>query len=427
MARLAVVGTGYVGLVTGSCLADLGHHVTCVDVHEPRIRDLQAGRVPIHEPGLDAVVARGAAADRLHFTTDLPRALEGAAVAFVAVGTPSRPDGSADLRFVESAVDSLAKGLGQDAVVVLRSTVPPGTGDAMQARLQAAGRPDLHVVNAPEFLAEGTAVKDFQNPERVVAGGPRAAQVLALFDGLNPQAPRIATTRTTAELAKYAANTFLAARVSLVNELAAVCDDVGADVRDLARIVGLDSRIGGKFLRPGIGYGGSCFPKDVSALAAESRRLGLTLDVVPAVEAANRRQRQRADAKLRLLLPDLKGRRIAVWGIAFKPGTDDVRDAPGLALMRTWIDAGATVVAHDPQARLPADLNGATQAATALDAVRGADALVLATEWPEYAHVDADAVGNAMAHRNLLDGRNHLDHAAYRKAGFRVHAIGVPQ
>ena len=421
--NVTVLGTGYVGLVTGTCLADLGHDVTCIDIDPARIEALQRGEMPIYEPGLEEVVARNVAAERLHFATD-DGSLPGADVVFVAVGTPQGADGAADLQYLEAAFDEVAAKAARDAIVVIRSTVPPGTGDRMQQRLAAAGS-TATVVNAPEFLAEGTALKDFMEPDRLVFGGPDEATriVSNLFVGLPMEAPRIRTDRCTAEMAKYASNTFLAARVSLINEMANLCDALGADVSTLANIVGLDSRIGSKFLRAGIGYGGSCFPKDVQALSAVARPHGVPVPVADAAEATNHAQWQRAVAKLEAGLESLAGKRIAVWGIAFKPGTDDLREAPGIKIMQALHDAGATVVAHDPVATLPDGLG--TQVEDALTCLADADALLHATEWPDYRAIDPASIKSAMAGDLVVDGRNTLDGAAYVAAGLRFVSMGA--
>ncbi|MFO1534066.1 MAG: UDP-glucose/GDP-mannose dehydrogenase family protein [Thermoplasmatota archaeon] len=427
---LAVVGTGYVGLVTGACLAGEGHRVVCLDIDAKRVESLSAGAVPFWEPGLPELVAAAAGQGRLAFTLDPEQALAAAQAVFIAVGTPPKADGSSDLGHVRAALRTVSSHAGPGAVVVVRSTVPPGTGDRLQEELRGLGRPDLPLVNAPEFLAEGTAVRDFQSPDRLVFGGPAEAsqRVAGLFASLNPRAPRILTDRPTAELAKYAANTFLAARVSLINEMARLCDAWGADVRVLAQAVGLDARVGPLFLRPGIGYGGSCFPKDVQSLAAEGRAAGVPLDLIPAVEAANDAQVAYALATAtRMLDASLAGKQVALWGIAFKPGTDDVRMAPSLRLAQALLDAGAQVRAHDPTAHLPQALRerGAEQAGDPVACAQGADLVLLCTEWPAYRQVDPGRVAQAMRSPRLLDGRNHLDHAAYRTAGFKVRGIGV--
>ncbi len=424
--RVAVVGTGYVGLVTGACLASLGHHVTCLDIDESKVATLRSGGVPFHEPGLPEVVAGAVAAGRLHFTTD-PTVLGDTEIAFLAVPTPASRDGRADLSFVQAATATAASHLAGDAILVTRSTVPPGTGDELEAQLVAAGRRDLTVVSAPEFLAEGTAVSDFMHPERLVFGGARAAaiRVAALFERL-PDAPRILTDRRTAELAKYAANTFLAARVSLVNELANLCDDLGADVTTLARAVGLDSRIGTKFLRAGIGYGGSCFPKDVPALAAVGRSVGRRMPVVEAVHDTNQAQWQVVRQRCENLVGDLTKATVAILGVAFKPDTDDTREAPGLKLISALADGGAKMRAHDPLARLPPHLAGRIeQVDTVADAVAGADLAVLVTEWASYLDEDWAAHAASMAHPRLLDARNHLDLGKLKAAGFEAWGVGA--
>ncbi len=397
-----------------------------MDVDAAKIDSLRAGRLPFHEPGLDAVVADGVAAGRLDFSTD-PAALADADVAFLAVGTPAAPDGAADLSFVQAATATAAEHLRSDALLVTRSTVPPGTGDDLEAQLVAAGRRDLAVVSAPEFLAEGTAVADFMHPERLVFGGARgnAIRIASLFEAL-PEAPRIITDRRTAELTKYAANTFLAARVSLVNELANLCDALDADVTTLARAVGLDSRIGSKFLRAGIGYGGSCFPKDVPALAAAGRAVGRRMPVVEAVHDTNQAQWQVVLQRCERLVGDLPGATVAILGIAFKPETDDTREAPGLKLMRALADAGAKIRAHDPLAKLPPPLAGRVeQVASVADAVRDADLVVLVTEWDAYRDEDWAAHAATMAHPRVLDARNHLDLAKLKAAGCEAWGVGT--
>lgn len=428
-ADLAVIGTGYVGLVTAACLARLGHTVAGLDIDARRVDALRRAEVPFHEPGLPELVAEGVASGRLRFTTEPGEALAKAQALLVAVGTPSRADGAADLSHLEAAVDTVARHAPNDALLVVRSTVPPGTGDALSRRLQEAGRGDLVALSMPEFLAEGTAVKDFLQPERVVFGGPpdATARLAAFFDGLPATAPRLHVGRRTAELAKYAANTFLAARISLVNEMANLCDALGADVVDLARIVGTDRRIGPHFLRPGLGYGGSCFPKDLKALQALAGSHGVAVPVVAAVQETNEAQWRLVLERVRRKLGSLRGKTIAVWGIAFKPGTDDTREAPGLRLMAALVAAGATVRAHDPKGRLPATLKGAQQVAEPLEAARGAHLLVQATEWPEYREVDPARLAAVLAPpRHVIDARNTLALDRLAAAGLSVEAIGLP-
>jgi UDPglucose 6-dehydrogenase len=427
MADIAVVGTGYVGLVTGACLADLGHNVTCVDVNLQRIQDLKAGKVPFHEPGLPEVVQRNTSAKRLAFGTDLAASAKAAAVAIIAVGTPSKPDGSADLSFVMQAARDVAASAAKGLALILRSTVPPGTGDQVQDLLRSQGRNDIEVVNAPEFLAEGTAVKDFQHPDRLVFGGsPAAAQAVSrLWDGIRPEAKRHIVDRRTAELCKYAANTFLAARVSLINEVANLCDAVGADVRAVSEIVGQDTRIGAKFLRPGIGYGGSCFPKDVQAITTVAKSVGLRMPVAEATEATNNEQWRKVHAKALRILGDVKGKTVAILGIAFKPETDDTRYAPGLKLAKALADAGANVRMHDPVAKLPADLAPVRQVQDAAEAIAGADLVVQATEWNQYKALDWKGLAKQARQAVAIDARNTLPWDDMAKAGWRVEGVGA--
>ena len=427
--EIAVVGTGYVGLVTGACLAELGHRVVGLDIDPRRVAALRAATVPFHEPGLTELVRAGLASGRLRFTIEAHDALAAASVIFVAVGTPSSPNGAADLSYLRQAAGTIAKHAPRDVIVVVRSTVPPGTGDALDRQLAAAGRGDLRTASMPEFLAEGTAVRDFRAPERLVFGGDGAAtaELARLFVDLPDAAPRLMVSRRTAALAKYAANTFLAARVSLVNEMAGLCELLGADVTDLARIVGADRRVGPHFLRPGLGYGGSCFPKDLKALEHLARENGLEVPVVAAVQRTNDLQWRRVLDRIAARLGGLSGKTVCVWGIAFKPGTDDTREAPGLRLMQGLAQGGAVVRVHDPVAHLPAAFQGmATVHATALEAATGAHLLVQATEWPEYQLADPAAVARVLvAPRHVLDARNTLPAERWRAAGLTIEGIGT--
>lgn len=424
---VAVIGTGYVGLVTGACLAAAGNRVCCNDVSADRIAQLSAGKIPFYEPGLDGVVVQATKAKSLRFTTSLPDALQGAGFAILAVGTPGLPDGTADLRAAWTVIDGLVAHAAQGLILVIRSTVPPGTGDRIQATLVERGRSDIEVVNAPEFLAEGTAVKDFQQPDRLVFGGSPAARqrVASLWSTISPAALRILTDRRTAELAKYAANTFLAARVSLINEMANLCDALGGDVRTLSQIVGADSRIGAKFLRPGIGYGGSCFPKDVQALVAVAKSIQLPVPVAEATEVTNNDQWRKVHAKVVRVLGDVNGKTIAILGIAFKPETDDTRYAPGLKLAKALADAGARVVMHDPIAKLPADLTSVKQVSDAAQAIVGADLVVQATEWKQYGQLDWTTLAKQARQATVIDARNTLPWMDMVKAGWHVEGIGA--
>ncbi len=420
MMRIGIIGAGFVGLVTGACLAKAGNHVTIVERDAARVAMLAAGGVPFHEPGLPALIKETVGAAALRFTTDVAE-LADVEAAFIAVGTPPKADGSSDLSMVFAAADGLAKVLPDRGIVVIRSTVPPGTNAALQAHLENAGRPDLAVVSAPEFLAEGTAVKDFQHPNRLVFGGEPAAtlRVASAFSGLDENAPRIHTTWATAELVKYAANTFLASRVSLINEFARLCDTFDGDVTVLARAVGLDDRIGAKFLRAGIGYGGSCFPKDVQAIAAAGTAAGLALEQVPAVHAANEQQWQYTLERAAQWVGGFDGKTVGVWGISFKPDTDDVREAPSLRVIAALEKAGAKVQAHDPLAK------GPHQVPSPLEAAQGADLVLHVTEWPEYGAQDWTAVAKAMATPRIFDCRNTLPHGALSAAGIAWRGVGV--
>lgn len=426
--QVAVLGAGPVGVVTAAGLAALGHHVTLHDIDPKRVAALARGRLPFHEPGLPALVKKGMSQGRLAIASTVP-ARGAAVIAFLCVGTPQADDGAADLTMLHQAAQGALPVIARGGILVIRSTVPPGTGDEAERRIRAAGRADVSVVSAPEFLAEGTGVQDFLRPERLVFGGAlqAARRVAALFKALPKAAPRILTSRRTAEMAKYAANTFLASRVSLVNEFANLCDAVGADVRDVARIVGLDSRIGSKFLRPGIGYGGSCFPKDVKAILSVAATAKTPMPVAEATDRTNQAQWRRVVATVQASVGPLAGKRIAVLGIAFKPGTDDTREAPGLRIAQAIADAGARVVAHDPVAQLPAGTGPRVeQALTAEAALDGADAAILVTEWPDYAALPWAKIRPRMRTPLLFDGRNALASLDLAAAGFEYRGIGIP-
>jgi UDPglucose 6-dehydrogenase len=427
--KVAIFGTGYVGLVTGACLASVGNRVTCFDVDESRIRTLESGRCPFHEPGLPEVVEGAVKAGQLDFTASLTTAVKDAGVIFLAVGTPQGEDGAADLTYLKRAMQACIASAEPGATVVVRSTVPPGTGDMLERMAREGDRADLQLVSAPEFLAEGTAVKDFMNPGRLVFGGSASAtaRVAALFATVKPEAPRIFTDRRTSELSKYAANTFLAARVSLINEFANLCDALGADVAVVSRVVGLDERVGPLFLRPGPGYGGSCFPKDVQAIRAVAQGAGVPVPVAEATEATNQRQWRAIVEKARLLAGgSLEGKTVGVLGLAFKPDTDDTRSSPALRIIQGLRDAGALVRAHDPIAKLPAGMAGAgvEQVATVEDALRDADVALLATEWAQYRELAWADLKPTMRQALVVDARNALPLDALAKAGFRVSAVG---
>jgi len=418
-------GAGYVGLVTGACFADLGHDVVIRDILPQRIERLQAGEVPIYEPGLDQVLERNR--DRLHFTLDVAEAVDGAEFLYVAVGTPATESGDADLAAVWAVVDELPADVPGRPVIVMKSTVPVGTGVHVRARLDARGLTNIGYVSNPEFLAEGSAVADFTRPDRIVVGAfdtEDADRVVALHAGIDGEVVR--TDVHSAELVKLAANAFLSTRISFINEIANVCELVGADVVDVARGVGLDHRLGPHFLRAGIGFGGSCFPKDVSALKQLAGNEGYPFMLLHAVWEVNELQKRRVVQKLQKHLGSLRGKRVALLGLAFKPNTDDMREAPSRVIAYRLLAEGAEVRAWDPVAH-PDDLVGIELCDSVLDAVRDADAAVIVTEWPELAAFASAEVRDAMANPLIVDGRNLLDPVATQAAGFAYEGIGRPR
>jgi UDPglucose 6-dehydrogenase len=422
--RVAVFGAGYVGLVTGACLADLGHEVVVRDIVEERIDALRRGEVPIYEEGLDELIARNG--ERLSFTTDVAEAVDGTDVVYVAVGTPPTYSGDADLSAVWTVVDELPN-VDRRIVVVMKSTVPVGTGRAVRHRLDDRGLSNVGYVSNPEFTAEGTAVKDFMHPDRVVIGAFEEADgdlVERLHEGID--APVVRCDVASAEMVKLAANAALVTRISFINEIANVCEATGADVVTVARGIGLDHRIGPQFLRAGIGYGGSCFPKDSLALKQLAANSGYNFQLLNAVIEVNELQKRRVVGKLERLLGPLRGKRIALLGLAFKPGTDDMREAPSLVLAGRLLAEGAEVRAWDPVADGHSHVHGADIADSALDALDGADAAVVVTEWPELRDLDWAEAEARMRRRIVVDGRNMLDSGALRSLGFEYEGIGRP-
>jgi UDPglucose 6-dehydrogenase len=424
MARVSVFGAGYVGLVTGACLAELGHEVVVRDVVPEKIARLAAGGIPIHEPGLDEIVARNAS--RLRFTLDVHEALNVAEFVFVAVGTPPTYSGDADLSAVWTVVDELPL-LTHAVTLVMKSTVPVGTGEKVRAALDARGLDDVGYVSNPEFLAEGTAVRDFMHPDRIVVGafrGEEAERVAALYGPLD--ATIVQTDVASAEMIKLASNAFLTTRISFINEIANVCELVGADVVDVAEGIGLDHRLGPHFLRAGVGWGGSCFGKDVSALKQLAGNSGYHFQLLSAVIEVNQLQKGRPIAKLQKHLGKLRDKRVAVLGLAFKPGTDDMRDAPSLVLASRLLAEGAEVRAWDPVADARSLLHGVTFSATALEALTDADAAVIVTEWPELEDLPWDEARGLMRTPLVIDGRNLLDPQELRRLGFAYEGVGRP-
>jgi UDPglucose 6-dehydrogenase len=429
--RIAMIGTGYVGLVSGACFADFGHQVCCIDKDEAKIAGLNRGEMPIWEPGLEALVKSNAEHGRLTFTTDLAAGVEGAEAVFIAVGTPARRgDGHADLSFVFDAVRELAQVIKPGTVVVTKSTVPVGTGDRIGQLLGEEGVSDVSVASNPEFLREGAAIADFKHPDRIVVGAPdeRAREVLReiyrpLF--LN-RAPILFTGRRTAELTKYAANAFLAVKISFINEIADLCEAVDADVQDVARGIGLDNRIGPKFLHAGPGYGGSCFPKDTLALLQTADAAGVEQRIVRTTVAVNDDRKAHMAERVAGAVGDLSGKRIAVLGLAFKPNTDDMREAPSIPLVNGLIERGAEVAAYDPVARHQAEqlFQQVAFAEDAYAAAHGADALVIVTEWDEFRALDLGKLAQSMRGTTLVDLRNVYDPEEAERAGLTYYGIG---
>ncbi|HYN86592.1 MAG TPA: UDP-glucose/GDP-mannose dehydrogenase family protein [Pyrinomonadaceae bacterium] len=431
--HIAVIGTGYVGLVTGACFAEFGVDVTCVDNDAGKIERLTKGEIPIYEPGLDQLVAKNTQAGRLHFTTDLKSAVEEALVIFLAVGTPPREDGSADLRQVEQVAREVARHMNGYKVVVTKSTVPVGTGEHVRRiiREHQAQKFNFGVVSNPEFLREGAAIDDFMRPDRVVIGTADEEAVAIMRDLYRPlyliETPFVITSLEAAELTKYAANAFLAMKISFINEIANLCDRIGCDVHDVARAIGMDKRIGRYFLHPGPGYGGSCFPKDTSALVSVARAFDAEARIVEAVIDVNRRQREAMIPKIEKLVGGLAGRTVAVLGLSFKPETDDMRDAPSVDIIRGLVERGARVRAYDPVAIPHASTVLPDEVEYADDeyaAVEGADALVFMTEWNQFRALNMGRIRSLMRAPKIADLRNIYEPAAMRDLGFDYVGVG---
>jgi UDPglucose 6-dehydrogenase len=466
--RVSVIGTGYVGIVTGACLAHVGHDVRCLDVDEAKVQQLRAGKVPIFEPGLDDLVAHEVATGRLTFTTDYAEAIPGAEAVFICVGTPALPSGRADTSAVEAASEALGKHLGDTyCAIINKSTVPIGSGDwvGMLVRQSASARraagstsaladggeaeggaavaisettpgPRFDVVSNPEFLREGTAIEDALQPDRIVVGAdtPDAVeQMRRLYAPLlernaaaGREVPFVVTDRASAEMIKYAANAFLATKISFINEIASICERVGADVTEVAQGIGMDHRIGRAFLCAGLGWGGSCFPKDLSSLSYTAQEYGHETRILNAVREVNTYQRMAVIRKLQEQLKLVKGKTIAIWGLAFKPGTDDLRDAPALTIIERLNELGASVRAYDPQAADAAKRIGvkATFCSDFYEVAEGADAVVLVTEWPEFASADWARIHRSMRRPLIVDGRNVLDRSEILWHGFEYCGFG---
>lgn len=429
MRNISIIGVGYVGLVTGACLSDLGNHVICLDVDTAKIARLKEGVMPIYEPGLQEVVQRNYAAGRLEFTTDYAEGLREAAMIFIAVGTPSGVDGEADLDYVQAAAEGIAAHLDHAAIIINKSTVPIGTGDWVAGIVERSKRHDIafSVVSNPEFLREGSAVHDFLYPDRIVLGSTdqEAAETVAQLY-LSLQCPILITDLRTAEMIKYASNAFLATKISFINEISSICERLGADVKVVGRGMGLDKRIGPGFLDAGIGWGGSCFPKDVKALTYMAEVSGCHPQLLKAVSEINRDQRMSVLLKLRSLLGSLEGKTIGVLGLSFKPNTDDMRDAPSVDVIKLLRREGAVVKAYDPVSAASAArlLSSVEFCANAYETARGADALVVATEWNEFKQLDMARVKSLMNQPVLVDGRNIYQPEEMRRLGFTYRGIG---
>jgi UDPglucose 6-dehydrogenase len=430
--NIAVIGAGYVGLVTGACFAEFGTSVTCVDVDADKIARLNDGQIPIYEPGLDQLVAKNKQAGRLSFTTDKRSAIEQSLVIFLAVGTPPKEDGSADLRYIDEAALDVARYMNGYKVVVTKSTVPVGTGEHLRRLIgeNQRGKFNFGIVSNPEFLREGAAIDDFMRPDRVVIGSRDEAAIAIMRDLYRPlyliETPVVITSLEAAELTKYASNAFLATKISFINEVANLCDQIGCDVHDVARAMGMDNRIGRYFLHPGPGYGGSCFPKDTTALLSVANEYGAECLIVDAAVKVNERQRARMVEKIEALTGGVKGREVAVLGLSFKPETDDMREAPSVDIIRALAERGAKVRAYDPVAAEQARkmLPEITYAEDEYAAAEGADCLVFMTEWNQFRALDMKRVRSLMREPRVADLRNIYDPERMRELGFEYVGVG---
>jgi UDPglucose 6-dehydrogenase len=429
--KIAVVGTGYVGLVAGACLAESGNDVVCVDNDQSKVRTLRRGKMPFYEPGLEELVRRNTQERRLTFSTTLPKAVRDSTIIFIAVGTPSGEDGSADLQHVLGVARDIAKAMNGYKVVVAKSTVPVGTHEKIREAIRRETTHPFSVVNNPEFLKQGAAVEDFMKPDRVVIGAedPRGEAIMRELYApfTRTGAPIMVMDCASAELSKYAANAMLATRISFMNEIANLCEVVGADVDQIRRAIGSDRRIGSSFLFPGIGYGGSCFPKDVKALVHSAAQKNYEFRILRAVESVNAHQKTRLITRMRAHFGSLKGKTIAVWGLSFKPRTDDMREAPAIPLIEGLLNGGARVQAYDPEAIPVAKKIFGTRISYAsgnYDALKGVDALALVTEWNEFRRPDFARMRTLMHTPVIFDGRNIYDPAQMREHGFTYYSIG---
>jgi UDPglucose 6-dehydrogenase len=429
--KIAVIGTGYVGLVAGACFAESGNDVICVDKDGAKVRTLRAGRMPIYEPGLEEIVRRNRHENRLTFTTTLPKAVRSSSIVFIAVGTPQGEDGSADLQHVLEVAREVARAMNGYKVIVDKSTVPVGTAARVREVIRRETTHPFSVVSNPEFLKQGAAIDDFMKPDRVVIGAedPRARELMQELYApfTRTGAPIMMMDCASAELTKYAANAMLATRISFMNEVANVCEAVGADVDEVRRAIGADRRIGTSFLFPGVGYGGSCFPKDVKAMIHFASQKDYDFRILRAVEEVNSSQKTRLGTKMRLHFGTLKGRTIAVWGLAFKPRTDDMREAPAIPLIKMLLAEGVNVQAYDPEAtKVAKGIFGTkvTFATKNYDALKGADGLAIVTEWSEFRRPDFEKMRKLMRSPVIFDGRNLFEPEQMKQSGFTYYSIG---
>ena len=429
MKRITVIGTGYVGLVTGACLADIGHQVICVDIDKEKIEKLKKGIIPIYEPGLEEIVDKNFKSGNLQFTTDTKSAVEASEVIFIAVGTPSLPDGTVNLDYVKSAAEDIAKAMNGYKVIVDKSTVPVGTGDVVGRTISQYYSGDFDVVSNPEFLKEGDAVKDFVNPDRIVIGSDskRAEEImLSVYEKLGGE--RVLTSVKNAEMIKYASNAYLATSISFINSVANICERVGANVDEVARGMRMDKRIGPyAFLAAGVGYGGSCFPKDVKGMIQTANENGVSFEILDAVESVNEAQKKSLLPKIqRLLGEDLHDKKIAIWGLAFKPETDDVRESPALAIIKQLHDRDVQVIAFDPIAaeNMKKEVSNLETVDDMYEAIKDADCLVITTAWKMFKEADLDKVKSLLKSPNIVDGRNLYDLKKMEEMGFNYLSVG---
>lgn len=430
--KLAMFGTGYVGLISGTCFADLGNQVVCVDVDKEKIKAIQKGKMPFYEPGLKELVIRNMKQGRLTFTSDAEKAVKESEIIFVCVGTPMKRNGEANMQYVYEVAETVGKTMNGYKIIVDKSTVPVGTADEVERIIKASQKSKIpfDVVSNPEFLREGAAVKDFQVPDRIVVGvsSKKAEEIMTKLYGSVTRVgkPLMVTKVRTAEIIKYASNAMLATRISFMNELSHLCETVGADIKDVAKGMGLDSRIGPRFLQAGAGYGGSCFPKDVNALAQTMEQFGLSTNILRAVDYVNERQKRSVVPKLKKFIPNLEGKKIAVWGLSFKPKTSDIREASALVAIDQLKKEHATVYAYDPEAmpEVQKHVKNVNLAKDSYAALKDADALLVMTEWDEFREPDFNLMKKLMKRPLIIDGRNIYDPETVRMQGFEYQGVG---